>query len=176
MHRIYTREEYEEKVAFLREIVPHVALGTDIIVGFPTETDEEFEETCHAMETIRFATAFLFAYSPRKGTPSSRWKDDVLSEVKEQRLQRLLELQEAISYNDMQSMVHTTAEVLVEAKSFKDSTMVKGRTRGWKNVVFPGSEDLIGTLQQVKLHSFTHQTFVGERLCPTPGRPKTPAP
>jgi tRNA-2-methylthio-N6-dimethylallyladenosine synthase len=163
MHRIYTREEYEEKVASLREIVPGVALGTDIIVGFPTESDEEFEQTCHAMQTIRFSTAFLFAYSPRKGTPSSRWKDDVPNDVKEQRLQRLLELQESISYNEMQSMLHTTAEVLVEAKSFKDSTMVKGRTRTWKNVVFPGSEELIGTIQQVKLHSFTHQTFIGER-------------
>jgi tRNA-2-methylthio-N6-dimethylallyladenosine synthase len=162
MHRIYTREEYEEKVASLREIVPNVAIGTDIIVGFPTENNEEFEETCHAMETIRFSTAFLFSYSPRKGTPASRWKDDVSQEVKEQRLQKLLEIQDAISHNEMQSMLNTTEEVLVEAMSFKDGGMVKGRTRSWKNVVFPGGKELIGTLQQVKLHSFTHQTFVSE--------------
>jgi len=164
MHRIYTLEEYEEKVALLRQIVPNVALGTDIIVGFPTETDEEFEETCQAMEAIRFSTAFLFSYSSRKGTPASRWKDDVPEALKEKRLQKLLELQEAISSEQMQSMLQTTEEVLVEAKSYKDSTMVKGRTRSWKNVVFPGTAELIGTLQQVRLHSLSHQTFVGERV------------
>jgi tRNA-2-methylthio-N6-dimethylallyladenosine synthase len=167
MHRIYTREEYEEKVASLREIVPQAALGTDIIVGFPTETDEEFEETLHAMETIRFSTAFLFAYSQRKGTPASRWKDDIPKEVKENRLQKLLEVQETVSYNEMQSMLHQTAEVFVDGKSIKDSTMVRGRTRTWKNVVFPGGDALIGTLQQVKLHSFTHQTFIGQRVLST---------
>jgi tRNA-2-methylthio-N6-dimethylallyladenosine synthase len=162
MHRIYTRKEYEEKVAYLREVVPNVALGTDIIVGFPTETDEEFEETRKAMETIRFSTAFLFAYSPRKGTPSFRWKDDVPKEVKEARLQTLLEVQEAVSYTEMQAMLNTTVEVLAEGMSVKDGTMIKGRTRSWKNVVFPGTEAMQGTLQQVKLHSFTHQTFIGE--------------
>jgi tRNA-2-methylthio-N6-dimethylallyladenosine synthase len=164
MHRMYTREEYEEKVATLRQLVPNVALGTDIIVGFPTETDEEFEETRKAMETIRFSTAFLFAYSQRKGTPSARWEDDVSKEVKEKRLQTLLDLQESIAYSEMQSMLHTTVEVLVEGQSFKESAMLKGRTRGWKNVVFPGDASHIGSLQKVKIHSFTHQTFIGERI------------
>ncbi len=164
MHRSYTREEYEDKVASLREIVPQVALGTDIIVGFPTETDDEFEETLQAMKRIRFSTAFLFSYSPRKGTPASRWKDDVSEEVKEQRLQKLIEEQETISYNEMQMLLHQTVEVLVEGVSIKDKAMVKGRTRTWKNVVFPGRLEQIGTVVSVKLHSFTNQTYVGEQV------------
>ncbi len=161
MHRIYTREEYDEKVAALRELVPHVALGTDIIVGFPTETEEEFQETVRAMKDIRFSTAFLFAYSQRKGTPASRWKDDVSTQVKNHRLQQLLEVQEEISYQEMSSMLNQTAEVLVEGISIKERSMVKGRTRTWKNVVFPGGTELIGTLVPVTLHSFTNQTYIG---------------
>ena len=164
MHRIYTREEYDEKVSMLRQIVPHVALGTDIIVGFPTETDEEFDETKRAIETIRFSTTFLFEYSPRKGTPASRWEDDVPTSVKEHRLNQLIEAQSIVAHNDMQSMLNQTAEVLVEGISSRDGTMVKGRSRSWKNVVFPGDKTMIGTVQQVKLHSFTNQTFVGVSL------------
>jgi tRNA-2-methylthio-N6-dimethylallyladenosine synthase len=161
MHRMYTREEYEDKVADLRRIIPDVALGTDIIVGFPTETDEEFEATRHAMETIGFSTAFLFAYSSRKGTPAARWNDDVPDEVKKQRLQTLLEVQEAISYKQMNELLNQTVEVLVEGTSAKDDSMVKGRTRSWKSVVFPGNAHMIGSLQYVTLHSCTNQTFIG---------------
>lgn len=163
MHRMYTRQEYEEKVANLRAHVPAVALGTDIIVGFPTETDEEFEETVHALQTIRFSTAFLFAYSRRKGTPAARWSDDIPNEVKEQRLQRLLTIQQEISCHQMQSMLNETVEVLVEGTSPKEESMLRGRTRTWKNVVFPGGKELIGTLVPVTLHSFIHQTFIGTR-------------
>jgi tRNA-2-methylthio-N6-dimethylallyladenosine synthase len=161
MHRMYTREEYEEKVQTLRSIVPDVALGTDMIVGFPTETDEEFAETKLAMERIRFSTAFLFAYSPRKGTPASRWVDDVPQNVKEDRLQQLLAVQDIVTHNEMKELLGQTTEVLVENRSIKDGTMLKGRTRSWKNVVFAGDPSLIGSLQQVTLHSFANQTFVG---------------
>lgn len=92
MHRIYTVEEYLEKVEMLRSLVPHVALGTDIIVGFPTETDEEFQQTYEALKQIEYSVAFLFAYSPRKGTPAMRWRDDIPEEVKQERLQALLKL------------------------------------------------------------------------------------
>src|SRR5579872_6680640 len=82
MHRIYTVEQYLEKVAQLREIVPNVSLGTDIIVGFPTETEEEFQETYHWLKEIRYSVAFIYAYSARKGTPAFRWKDNIPEEVK----------------------------------------------------------------------------------------------
>jgi tRNA-2-methylthio-N6-dimethylallyladenosine synthase len=163
MHRMYTREEYEEKVLELRSIVPNVALGTDIIVGFPTETDEEFDETKRAVEQMRFSTAFFFAYSPRKGTPASRWADDIPQEVKENRLQQLLVSQDIVSHNEMKSLLGQTVDVLIENKSIKDGSMLKGRTRSWKNVVFAGSPSLIGTVQHVTLLSFTNQTYIGSQ-------------
>src|SRR5262249_391800 len=97
MHRIYTKEEYLGKVDMLRKIVPHAALGTDIIVGFPTETEEEFQETVQVMKQIKFSLAFIFAYSARKGTPAMRWKDDVAEEIKQSRLQELMQIQSEIS-------------------------------------------------------------------------------
>ena len=99
MHRIYTVEQYLEKVALLSEIVPNVSLGTDIIVGFPTETDEDFQVTYDLLEEIEYSVAFIFAYSPRKGTPAMRWKDDIPEEVKQERLQKLMLLQEPIYKN-----------------------------------------------------------------------------
>ena len=160
MHRIYTIEEYFEKVALLREIVPNVSLGTDIIVGFPTETDAQFEETYEAMKKIRFSLAFIFAYSPRKGTPAKRWKDDVPESVKEERLQRLLDLQNQITNAELQQMLGQSFEVLVERFN-KDGRLLKGRTRCWKKIIFEGPESCIGTLQQIRVHSFSHQTMLG---------------
>ncbi len=163
MHRIYTVEQYMEKVHMLREIVPNVTLGTDIIVGFPTETEEEFLMTYDRLREIEYSLSFLFAYSPRKGTPAMRWKDDIPEEVKQDRLQRLLQLQEEIYIKQRQAMLGSEVEVLVESRNFKDSSLLKGYTRCWKNVLFPGDESLIGTLQTVKLHSYSHHTLLGER-------------
>lgn len=162
MHRIYTIEQYLEKVQMLREIVPNVSLGTDIIVGFPTETEEEFQETCRHLKEIEYSVAFLFAYSQRKGTPAMRWKDDIAEEVKQDRLQRLMQIQEEIYVKHRQSLLGSTLEVLVEKRNFKDDSLLKGRTRCWKNVLFPGSEELIGSLQQIRIHSYSHQTLIGE--------------
>ncbi len=162
MHRLYTKEEYLDKVRMLREIVPNVTLGTDIIVGFPTETEEEFQETYDVLKELEYSVAFLFAYSQRKGTPAMRWVDDIPETVKEERLQRLLALQEEIYKKQRQEILETTVEVLVEGPSSKDSALLKGRTRCWKNVLFPGAESLTGTLQKVKIHSFSNQTMVGE--------------
>jgi tRNA-2-methylthio-N6-dimethylallyladenosine synthase len=162
MHRIYTVEQYLEKVQMLRELVPDVSLGTDIIVGFPTESEEEFQMTYQLLEEIEYSVAFLFAYSQRQGTPAMRWKDDIPEEVKQDRLQRLLSLHEKISLKYRQEVLGQLVEVLVEERNFKDSSLLKGRTRCWKNVLFAGSEDLIGSLQKVKVHSYSHQTLLGE--------------
>lgn len=164
MHRLYSKQEYLEKVHMLRELVPNVALGTDIIVGFPTETDEEFQETYDVLKELEYAVAFLFAYSPRKGTPAMRWKDDIPEEVKQERLQKLLELQEEIYAKQRTAFLGQDVEVLVEMRSMKDSGYLKGRTRCWKNVIFPGGDELVGTMQKVKIHSFSHQTMLGERV------------
>ncbi len=161
MHRIYTLEQYLEKVAMLREIVPNVALGTDIIVGFPTETEEEFQETFNMCKQIEFSVGFIFAYSARKGTPAFRWKDDIPEEVKQDRLHRLLALQSEIYAKQRQEMLGAEVEVLVEKRN-RDEQHLKGRTRCWKNVLFTGGDALIGTLQKVKVSGFTHQTFIGD--------------
>lgn len=165
MHRIYTKEQYFEKVALLRKIVPHASLGTDIIVGFPTETEAEFQETYDALKEIRFSVGFFYAYSPRKGTPAMRWKDDIPEEVKQERLQKILDLQEGIGKELRQEMVGGTYEVLVERLN-KDHRMLKGRTRCWKKVIFPGPTSLIGTFQQVKIHSQACETLIGELASP----------
>jgi len=162
MHRIYTVEQYLEKVDMLRSLVPNVALGTDIIVGFPTETEEEFMQTYDLLKQLEFSVAFLFAYSPRKGTPAMRWKDDVSEEIKQDRLQRLINLQEEIYGKHRQEMLGKEVEILVEKRNFKDDALLKGRTRCWKNVLFRGPDALIGTLQRVVIHSFSHQTLLGD--------------
>ncbi|MCE5316160.1 MAG: tRNA (N6-isopentenyl adenosine(37)-C2)-methylthiotransferase MiaB [Parachlamydia sp.] len=164
MHRMYTVEQYLEKVHMLQEIVPNVALGTDIIVGFPTETDAEFEMTYDVLKQLEYSVAFLFAYSPRKGTPAMRWKDDIPEEVKQERLKRLLKLHEDISTRQRQEMLGKTVEILVEKHNFRDSSLLKGRTRCWKNVLFPGDESLIGTFQQIKVHGYSHQTLLGDAI------------
>lgn len=160
MHRMYTYEEYMEKVEMFRSICPDVVLGTDIIVGFPTETDEEFEATYEALKKIEYGVAFLFEYSPRKGTPAMRFKDDVPENVKHERHQRLLKLQEGIISKHRLEMIGKKVEILVDGVTERDQNMVKGRTRCWKNAVFEGPKSLIGQLVEVEVKSFNHQTLL----------------
>ncbi len=162
MHRIYTVEQYLEKVRLLKEIVPNVSLGTDIIVGFPTETDEEFEETYRLLKEIEYSVAFLYTYSARKGTPAMRWRDDVAEEVKQQRLQKLMALQDQIYAKQRQALIGQQVEVLVEKRSRKNPAHLKGRTRCWKSVLFASEKDLIGTLQKVTVHGYSSQTLLAE--------------
>ncbi len=161
MHRIYTVEKYLEKVDLLKKIVPNATLGTDIIVGFPTETEEEFQETYRLFEQINYSVAFIFAYSPRKGTPAMRWRDDIPEEVKQDRLQRLLQLHYQQAEKQRQEMLGSEVEVLVE-KFNEDNQLLKARTRCWKNVLLPGDRSLVGTLQKVQLNGYSHQTFLAE--------------
>jgi tRNA-2-methylthio-N6-dimethylallyladenosine synthase len=163
MHRIYTVEQYLEKVAQLRQIVPDVSLGTDIIVGFPTETEEEFQQTYDQFKSIGYSVAFIFAYSARKGTPAFRWKDDIPEEVKQDRLQRLLALHQEACAKERDKMIGQELEVLVEKRN-RDEIHLKGRTRCWKNVLFVGDNRLIGTLQKVKVHGYNHQTLLGKLI------------
>jgi tRNA-2-methylthio-N6-dimethylallyladenosine synthase len=163
MHRIYTLEQYLEKVQMLKQIVPNVSLGTDVIVGFPTETEEEFQMTYDAMKEIEYSVGFIFAYSPRKGTPAMRWKDDIPEEVKQDRLHRLMELQNTIYQKQQQEMLGETVEVLVEKRNTGKDTSLKGRTRCWKKVIFQGGDEMIGTLQQVKIEGYSHQTLIGQK-------------
>ncbi len=164
MHRIYTVEQYLEKVHMLKELVPNVSLGTDIIVGFPTETESEFMETYNLMKQIDYSVGYLYAYSPRKGTPAMRWMDDVPEDVKQDRHSRLMKLQDEMTAKHLQMMLGTKVEVLVDGKNSKSDQMYKGKTRCWKNVIFKepiDKKDLIGTIQHIHIHSYSHQTLIG---------------
>ncbi|PCI75406.1 tRNA (N6-isopentenyl adenosine(37)-C2)-methylthiotransferase MiaB [Candidatus Aerophobetes bacterium] len=164
MHRIYTKEQYFEKVAMLQSIVPGVAIGTDIIVGFPTETEAEFQETYDAFKTIGFSQAFLYTYSPRKGTPAIRWKDDITESVKQDRLHRLMDLYDSVLKVHLEAMLGTCEKVLIEGTT--RSGFLKGRTSCWKKAIVQGPSSLIGSIVDVDIHSFNHQTLIGKLAQP----------
>jgi tRNA-2-methylthio-N6-dimethylallyladenosine synthase len=143
MRRGYTADGYREAVARLRAAVPAIALTTDIIVGFPTETGEEFEMTRAFMEEIGFDNAYIFKYSPRDGTPAAALKDDVSDDEKRRRNRVLLDDQERRSLRRNERFVGRRVEVLVEGVSLRNAARWSGRTRGNRIVVFepaPGAE------------------------------------
>jgi tRNA-2-methylthio-N6-dimethylallyladenosine synthase len=165
MHRMYTAEQYLEKIAMLRELVPNVTFGTDIIVGFPTETEEDFLETYRLMQQVKPLVAYVYAYSQRQGTPAMRWKDDVPEMIKQDRLQRLLQLHQQICIDTFQSLLDSEQEVLVQRiNGGTHEGYVKGRTRGWHRVILPGDSSLIGTNQKVKITGYSHNTLIGQPI------------
>jgi tRNA-2-methylthio-N6-dimethylallyladenosine synthase len=150
MRRLYTVEQFEEIVGKLRERVPGIAITTDIIVGFPGETDEQFENTLRVVERIRFDGAFMFAYSPRPGTPAAQMENQVPRAVKQERLQRLIALQNRITCEINSAQVGQVFEVLVEGPSQKDPTKLAGFTRENKMMHFVGGRELAGQLVRVR--------------------------
>jgi tRNA-2-methylthio-N6-dimethylallyladenosine synthase len=150
MRRLYTVEQFEEVAAKLRERVPNIAITTDIIVGFPGETDEQFENTLRVVERVRFDGAFMFAYSPRPGTPAAQLENQVPRAVKQERLQRLIALQNRITCEINSAQVGRVFEVLVEGPSQKDPTKLAGFTRENKMMHFVGSNELAGQLVRVR--------------------------
>lgn len=150
MRRLYTVEQFEEVAAKLRERVPNIAITTDIIVGFPGETDEQFENTLRVVERVRFDGAFMFAYSPRPGTPAAQMENQVPRAVKQERLQRLIALQNRITCEINSAQVGRVFEVLVEGPSQKDPTRLAGFTRENKMMHFVGSNELAGQLVRVR--------------------------
>ena len=151
MNRRYTREQYLELVAKLRDAVPGIALTTDIIVGFPGETEEDFLQTLDIVEKVRYDSAFTIIYSPRKGTPAAEMPDQVDEEVKKERIYRLIDLQNRISGEINQEIVGSTVEVLVEGTSKTDPSRLTGKTRSNKTINFPGDVGLIGRTVQVEV-------------------------
>lgn len=142
MRRGYTREGYLSAVARLREAVPDLALTTDVIVGFPGETEEDFQATRTLMEEAHFDNAFIFKYSPRPGTVSATWEDDVSDEEKAHRNQILLEDQDARGTQINEALVGSVQTVLAEGPSLRNKTRWSGRTSGNKIVVFTPPEGL----------------------------------
>ncbi|QQE80965.1 tRNA (N6-isopentenyl adenosine(37)-C2)-methylthiotransferase MiaB [Alicyclobacillus sp. SO9] len=162
MNRTHTREYYLELVDKIRTKIPNVSLTTDIIVGFPGETEEQFQETLSLVNQVRFDNAFTFIYSPRENTPAAGFHDDVTMEEKKQRLQRLNDLQYGISRNINEKLSGEIVEVLVEGESKTNPDVMAGRTRTNKLVLVPGDKSLRGSLVQVKIVDPKTWTLMGE--------------
>ena len=168
MRRGYTAEACLKKIERLRACVPEVSLSTDIIVGFPGETEEDFQATVRLMREVRFENAYIFKYSPRPGTDAAAREDDVPSDVKQERNQILLALQEAISMERHQALEGQVVEILVEAQG-KRAGQWFGRTRGNHGVVVPApppagesAEERVGQILPVRIGRATAHTLFGE--------------
>src|SRR5690348_356482 len=161
MRRTYTRERYLDRVAMIREHVPDCALTTDIIVGFPGETEADFEQTLEVAEQVGYDGAFTFVYSPRRGTDAATLPDQVAHEVKVARMERLVEVIQRRAHERAQRFVGRTLDVLVEGPSRTDPSRVRGRSRHNKVVNFAGLGSP-GEIVAVTIAQATSQTLAGE--------------
>ena len=161
MRRTYTRERYLDRVAMIRERAPDVSLSTDIIVGFPGETDSDFEETMEVVEAVRYDSAFTFIFSPRRGTEAATLDGQLPHEVKRERMERLVEAVQRHATERAQRFVGRTVDVLVEGPSRTDPSRLRGRTRHNKTVHFAGLA-APGELADVHIESATSTTLAGE--------------
>ena len=165
MKRFYTRAQYLDLVDRLREARPDVALTTDVITGFPGETDADFDDTMSLLEAVRFHNSFSFKYSPRPGTPALRLLDreeSVPEAVAQARLERFQVRQREIALEENRAMVGGIFEVLVEGTSRHDEGVVCGRTGSFKMVNFPGGLELVGRVVPVSITRAFTNTLRGE--------------
>lgn len=151
MNRRYDREQYLDLVQRLRKAVPDITISTDIIVGFPGETEEDFEETLDLVNQVHYDSAFTFLYSIRRGTPAEKYADQIPDDVKHERFERLVEAVNASSSARNVAYVGRIEKVLAEGVSKKDPNTLTGRTEGFKLVDLPGSSDLIGQMLDVEI-------------------------
>jgi tRNA-2-methylthio-N6-dimethylallyladenosine synthase len=161
MRRTYDRERYLDRVAMIRELVPDCAITTDIIVGFPGETEADFAETLEVVDQVRYDSAFTFIYSPRRGTEAAALPDQVLHEVKQERMARLVDAVQRHATERAQRFVGRSIEVLVEGPSRTDPSKLRGRIRHNKTVNF-GGVARPGQLTEVEIASATSTTLAGE--------------
>ena len=162
MNRHYTKDDYLELVKTLRKSVPDIGLSTDIIVGFPGETEEDFEETLDVIKKCRFDSVFTFIYSKRTGTPAAEMPDQVEESIIKDRFDRLLKVVNDISNEKINEKLGETVEVLIEEKNERLKDYVSGRLSNNTVVHVPGDETLIGTLQNVKLNEAKGFYYMGE--------------
>ena len=162
MHRRYTAKQYIELVKKIRAARPSVHISSDFIVGFPGETDEDFEQTMKVVDEVRFDQSFSFVYSKRPGTPAATLEDPTPKEVKMEHLYRLQKRLEEIASDYTQAFLGTTQKCLVEGVSRKDESELKARASSGRIVVFKGSTDLVGKMVNVKITSVIAHTLKGE--------------
>ena len=164
MNRRYTREQYLDKVRALRAVCPEIGLTSDVIVGFPGETLEEFEDTVSLIDEVRYDAAYTFIYSPRPGTRAANMPDDTPMEEKSRRIQRLIEHQQRITTELCTRQIGRIEPVLVEEVSARDAQCVGGKTERGHMVNFAGEPSLIGRIVPVKITSAGKNTLRGEML------------
>ena len=163
MLRRYSREEYFDCLARLRTAVPGLSVTTDIIVGFPGETDEDFEETLSAVHEAGFTDAFMFKFSPREGTPATRMPESwvVSDAVAAERMDRLVETVKGVARAQNLSLLGSKYEVLVEREARRGADLMMARTRDFRTVMIPGDEGMLGQYVTVELTGTTGSTFTG---------------
>ncbi len=162
MGRKYTREHYLSLVKEMREKIPGLSLSTDIIVGFPNETEEQFKETLSLVDIVKYESAFTFIYSPRRGTPAAKIVDNVSYKDKSRRFQELVKHLEVNIEKDALSYVGGTYKVLVDGASKTDKNMLSGYTESNKLVHFKGDENFIGKIVKVKIIESHTYSLIGE--------------
>ena len=164
MNRKYTRAHYMDLVRSIRKSIPDIGLSTDLIVGFPGETDEDFEDTLSLCREIGFASAFTFIYSKRSGTPAASMPEQVPLKIKRERIMKLIEVVEEGALRVSQNYLGKEYEVLVESLSRRSGSMLSGRTSCGRTVTFKGDPSLIGSFVNVKITQIKKNTLAGELI------------
>ncbi|MFP4501164.1 MAG: tRNA (N6-isopentenyl adenosine(37)-C2)-methylthiotransferase MiaB [Candidatus Hydrogenedentota bacterium] len=164
MRRNHRLEDYLDKIRYLQAVVPDVELSTDLIVGFPTETEEDFARTLECLEAVRFSQVFSFKYSPRPGTIAAGMPDDVPRDVKEERLTRVIALQERINREKQAALIGTAQEVLIDGAHPKQRHVMNGRTEGYRPISVPGTQLDVGDVVTVRVTGYHNHWLEGEPL------------
>ena len=162
MNRHYTRADYLEKIALLRKYMPDIAITTDIMVGFPTETEEDFNDTVSLVKEVGFAGAFTFVYSPRSGTPAAKMDGQIPEDVSKERIVRLIDLQNSINREQSKNYVGKTIEILCEGFDDKKNKFLGRDTYG--RMAYFGGKDLIGKFVNVKITEAGGISLLGELM------------
>ena len=166
MRRSHTLEAYLDKVRYLRQVAPGIEISTDLIAGFPTETEEDFQRTLDCLEKVRFSQVFSFKYSARPGTKAAEMEDDVPRAVKEERLARVIALQQCINEEQLQALEGTAQEVLVDGAHTKEPGIMNGRTDGYRPISIQRAGLAVGVLVQVRVTGYhghwLHGALAGE--------------
>jgi tRNA-2-methylthio-N6-dimethylallyladenosine synthase len=162
MRRLYTIEEFKDIVAEVRSEIPSAGVTTDLIVGFPDETEVEYQATLQAVREIQFDAAYMFAYSPRPGTIAATWENQISDDIKKARLNELIALQSEVSLAKHQELINQTFEVLVEGVSPNDKSKLFGLTREFRQMRFSGSPERVGRLARVKVTKAHRWGLAGE--------------
>lgn len=168
MKRKYDVARYTDRVERARELIGEVSIASDFIVGFPGETEDDFQASVRCVEKFRFSNSFIFKYSPREGTPAHDLVDDVPLEVKKRRNNELLEVQNRIREEENRSMIGRTVDVLIEGVSKRDSSNYTGRTPGHQIVCVPADPEWVGRIVPVRITHATVLTLFGEVEVPAP--------